>query len=67
MIMNENMYIQYSSVLYAYTILYEYRDGLRCDNINECAVLNGNCSHKCTDLPGATTSCSVLCSDPDLV
>ena len=28
-------------------------DGLRCDNINECAVLNGNCSHKCTDLPGS--------------
>ena len=32
-------------------------DGLRCDNINECAVLNGNCSHKCTDLHG-----SVECS-----
>ena len=28
-------------------------DGLRCDNVNECALLNGNCSHKCTDLPGA--------------
>lgn len=28
-------------------------DGYRCDNINECAALNGNCSQKCTDQPGA--------------